>query len=93
MIELVALLGVLALYGAGFRSVLLPAGAGVVTGMLLWRNISYVAALHRNRYPISYIKYYFVGAMVYSAALVESWWKSTHGRVVWKGRTYPAGAR
>lgn len=93
VIELAALLGVLALYVAGFPSVLLPTGAGVVTGMLLWRNISHLAALHRNRYPISYIKYYFAGAMLYSAALVESWWKSTHGGVVWKGRTYPAGAR
>ena len=93
VIELAALLGVLTLYVAGFRSVLLPAGTGVVTGMLLWRNISQLAALHRNRYPISYIKYYFAGALVYSAALVESWWKSTHGGVVWKGRTYPAGAR
>lgn len=93
LIELAALLAFLVLYVAGFPSVSLPAGAGVVTGMLLWRNISHLAALHRNRYPISYIKYYFAGAMVYSAALVESWWKSRHGRVVWKGRTYPAGAR
>ena len=93
VIELAVLLGVLASYVAGFRSVLLPAGAGVVTGMLLWRNIWHLAALHRNRYSISYIKYYFAGAMLYGAALVESWWKSTHGRVVWKGRTYPAGAR
>ncbi len=93
LIELAALVGVLALYVAGFRSVTLPVGAGVVTGMLLWRSIVHLAALHRNRYPISYIKYYFAGAMLYSAALVESWWKSTHGRVVWKGRTYPAGAR
>jgi glycosyltransferase involved in cell wall biosynthesis len=93
LIELAALLLVLAFYVAGFPSVLLPVGVGVVTGMLLWRNISHLAALHRNRYPISYIKYYFAGAMLYGAALVESWWKSTHGRVVWKGRTYPAGAR
>jgi len=93
LIELPVLLGVLALYAAGLSSVLLPAGAGVVTGMLLWRIISHLAALHRNRYPISYIKYYLIGAMLYSAALIGSWWKSTHSRVVWKGRTYPAGAR
>ncbi len=93
LIELAALLAILTLYLADARSVLLAAGAGVVTGMLFWRNISHVAALRRNRYPVSYIKYYFPGAMLYGAALLESWWKSTHGGVVWKGRTYPAGAR
>lgn len=93
VIELPGLFAILAFYLAGSRSVLLPAGAGVVTGMLLWRNISHLAALHRNRYPVSFIKYYLAGAMLYSAVLVESWWKSAHGRVVWKGRTYPAGAR
>jgi glycosyltransferase involved in cell wall biosynthesis len=93
VIELAALLVILALYVEGFRGVLLPAGAGVVTGMLLWRNISHLTALHRNRYPVSYIKYYFAGTMLYGVALLESWWKSTHGGVVWKGRTYPAGAR
>lgn len=91
--ELAALLVFLALFVAGFRGVLMPTGAGVVTGVVLWRNISHLAALHRNRYPISYIKYYFAGAMLYGASLTESWWKSTHGGVVWKGRTYPAGAR
>ena len=93
IVELTALLAILALYLAGFRSVLLPPAAGIVAGMLLSRNVLHLAALHRNRYPISYIKYYFTGAALYSAALVESWWKSTHGGVVWKGRTYPAGAR
>jgi glycosyltransferase involved in cell wall biosynthesis len=92
-IELAALVAFLAFYFAGSRSVLLPAGVGVVTGMLLWRNISHLAALHRNRYPISYIEYYLPGAILYGAALLESWWRSTHGGVVWKGRTYPAGAR
>jgi len=89
----VALLAILALYLTGFRSDLLSPAAGIVAGMLLSRNVLHLAALHRNRYPISYIKYYFTGAALYSAALVESWWKSTHGGVVWKGRTYPAGAR
>jgi glycosyltransferase involved in cell wall biosynthesis len=93
LVELATLLAVLTLYFAGFRSALLAPAAGLVAGMLLCRNALYLAALHRSRYPISYIKYYFIGAMLYSATLVESWRKSTHGRVVWKGRTYPAGAR
>jgi hypothetical protein len=92
LIELAALLAILALCLAGFRSDLLPA-AGVVAGMLLSRNILHLAALRRNRYPGSYIKYYFTGAALYTAVLLGSWWKSTHGGVVWKGRTYPAGAR
>jgi cellulose synthase/poly-beta-1,6-N-acetylglucosamine synthase-like glycosyltransferase len=93
LIELAALLAILALYLAGFRSDLLPPAVGVLAGMLLSRNILHLAALHRNRYPVSYIKYYFVGAALYSAALLGSWWKSARGGVVWKGRTYPAGAR
>jgi len=93
LIELAALLAILALWLAGFRSDLLPPAAGVVAGMLLSRNILYLAALHRNRYPVSYIRYYSAGAALYTAALLGSWWKSRHGGVVWKGRTYPAGAR
>ena len=93
LIELAALLAILEVYLTGFQSALLPAAVGIVAGMLLGRNILHLAALRRNRYGVSFIKYYFVGAMLYSAALLESWWKSTHGRVIWKGRTYPAGAR
>ncbi|HEY6443694.1 MAG TPA: glycosyltransferase [Candidatus Acidoferrales bacterium] len=93
LIELAVLLAILALGLAGFRSDLLLPAAGVVAGMLLSRNILHLGALRRNRYPVSYIKYYFTGAALYAAALLESWWKSTHGGVVWKGRTYPAGAR
>lgn len=93
VVETVGLMAILALWLADFRSDLLPSAAGVVAGMLLSRNILHLAALHRNRYPVSYIKYYFMGAALYTAALVASWWKSTHGVVAWKGRTYPAGAR
>ena len=28
--------------------------------------------------------------LLYGAALLESWWKSTRGTVVWKGRAYAA---
>lgn len=93
LVEMTALLAIVVVYFAGFRSDLLPAAAGVVVGMLISRNILHLAALHRNRYPVSYIRYYFTGAALYTAALVESWWKSKRGGVVWKGRTYPAGAR
>ncbi len=93
LIELAALLAMLAAYLANVRNTWLWPAAGIVAGMLLSRNILYLTTLRRNRYPVSFIKYFFVGAMLYSAALLRSWWKSTHGGVVWKGRTYPAGAR
>ena len=92
-VEFALMTGMLALYLAGFRSLPLAVAAGAVVGMLLSRNVIYLAALQRNRYPLSYIKYYFLGALLYGAALLESWWKSTRGEVVWKGRTYPASAR
>ena len=45
---------------------------------------AHLAALRRNRYPVSYIQYYFRGAALYTAALLGSWWKSrTAG---WSGR-------
>jgi glycosyltransferase involved in cell wall biosynthesis len=55
------------------------------------RCARFTQALYRNLYPISYIKYYVPGMCLYSAALVVSWWKNTHGSVIWKGRTYPSG--
>jgi hypothetical protein len=53
----------------------------------------FARALYRNLYPLSYIKYYVPGMCLYSAALVVSWWKNTHGSVLWKGRSYPSGAQ
>lgn len=48
----------------------------------------YEAWLRRNRYPGGYIRYYLIGASLYTAALAASWWKNTHGVVRWKGREY-----
>ena len=48
----------------------------------------YEAWLLRNRYPSGYIRYYLIGAVLYTAALAASWWKNTHGVVRWKGREY-----
>jgi glycosyltransferase involved in cell wall biosynthesis len=48
----------------------------------------YEAWLRRNRYPAGYIRYYLLGAGLYTAALLASWWKNTHGSVTWKGREY-----
>lgn len=57
---------------------------------LLGRSLRYGADLYKNRYPFSFIRYYVPGVFLYTVALLASWWKNTHGAVVWKGRSYPA---
>jgi len=78
------------MYFAGVRASQLAPAMGVMVGVLLGRHLAYAAALYRNLYPTSYIQYYVVGAALYSAALIESCWKSTRGKVVWKDREYAA---
>lgn len=60
-------------------------------GMVLAQVFAYFRYLRRNLLPISSIKYYVTGALLYSAVLIASWWKTTRGSVEWKGRSYPAG--
>jgi hypothetical protein len=55
--------------------------------------VSYAATLYRNLYPMAYIEYFEMGAVLYSLALVESWWRTARGRVTWKGREYAAKTR
>lgn len=88
--ELGLLATALLLHFAGFRSSVLAPAAGVIIGMLLGKHISYLSALYRNLYPIRHIQYYFAGSLLYGMVLLASWWKSTRGEVVWKGRAYPA---
>ncbi|MGA7855657.1 MAG: glycosyltransferase family A protein [Candidatus Acidiferrales bacterium] len=57
---------------------------------LLGRSLRYGADLYKNLYPFSLIRYYVPGVCLYITAVVASWWKNTHGAVVWKGRSYPA---
>lgn len=78
------------LHFAGVRTVLLAPALGVMAGLLLGKYLAYAAALYRNLYPTQYIRYYSMGAALYSVVLVESWWKTTRGKVVWKGREYAA---
>jgi glycosyltransferase involved in cell wall biosynthesis len=63
-----------------------------IAGMLVGGHVKYAAELYRNLYPVSYIKYWVAGVGLFSAALAVSWWKTTQGSVVWKGRAYPAKA-
>jgi glycosyltransferase involved in cell wall biosynthesis len=84
--------GVLLACVAGFDAIGSRAAHGIlaiVAALLILRPIaSFQAWLRRNRYPWLYIQYYLPGIFLYSAALLASWWKSTHGVVVWKGREY-----
>jgi glycosyltransferase involved in cell wall biosynthesis len=75
---------------AGVRALPLAAAVGVLAGVLLGKHLAYAAALYRNLYPTSYIEYYVLGSALYSAALIESWWNNSYGKVTWKGRAYTA---
>jgi glycosyltransferase involved in cell wall biosynthesis len=78
------------LFLAGAHHSFVAALLCVFAGMVVGRHVTYGAALYRNLYPLAYIEYFEVGAVLYSLALVESWWQTTRGRVVWKGRSYAA---
>ena len=78
------------LYLLGARSRLLTPAICVFAGVILARHVAFASALYRNLYPTGYIKYYEVGTVLYNLALIESWWRTTRGRVVWKGRAYAA---
>jgi len=66
----------------------------LILGIGLWslagQLIPFARFLRQNLLPISLIQYYVLGECLYSAALVASWWKNTHGAVIWKGRAYQA---
>jgi len=64
--------------------------AAILLGLLAGGHLRYAVELQRNRYPVSYIRYYMAGVCLYTAALIASWWKNTRGTVTWKGREYPA---
>ena len=61
--------------------------------MLGFRMARYGNELYKNHYPARYIQYYVPATGLYAAALIASWWKNSRGKVMWKGRTYPAGTR
>jgi glycosyltransferase involved in cell wall biosynthesis len=61
--------------------------------MLSFRVARYGNDLYKNHYPTRYIQYYVPATGLYAAVLIASWWKNFRGHVVWKGRTYPDGAR
>jgi hypothetical protein len=88
MLEAGLLFTVLYLATSGVPGLTLVAGS--IVFVLVTRLGRYAVILHQNLYPVRYIQYLLPGAALYIAALVASWWKSTHGSVVWKGREYAA---
>jgi glycosyltransferase involved in cell wall biosynthesis len=91
-VEIIALFLLWALMPAIYRPPILLLAALLLLAISR-RCARFGHELYRNLYPISYIKYYVPGVCLYSAALVESWWRNTRGAVVWKGRSYPSGAQ
>ena len=81
------------LYLGGARHSFLSALLCVLGGLVLGRHVSYAAALYRNLHPMAYIEYFEMGSVLFSLALVESWWRTARGRVTWKGREYAAKTR
>ena len=71
----------------GISALFLPLVALIA---LLRRKLEYAVEFRRNLFPAAYVQYYVMGVCLYTAALLASWWKNTHGVRIWKGRTYPA---
>lgn len=57
---------------------------------LIAAHLWYAFELRRNHFPLSYIRYMFLGGWLFMLMRSVSWWKNTHGSVAWKGRAYPA---
>ncbi len=75
-------------YPAVTKAYGLQAFWGWCLGLLLAAHALDAVQLYRNLFPLRYVQYYVLGACLYSAALIASWWKNTHGAVIWKGRAY-----
>lgn len=88
-IELIAILGIALALSDRELDRLSWLVLGSSACMLVLRSAYYMAFLRRSRLPVSLIQYYVPGACLYWAALIASWWKTTHGAVTWKGRAYP----
>lgn len=70
----------------GWGEWLLTAGAAALVAGHSW----YARELSANRYSARFIVYYGVAAPLYAAAVAASSWKYQRGKVLWKGREYPA---
>jgi glycosyltransferase involved in cell wall biosynthesis len=91
-VEIIVLLSFWALLRGAYQPSLTLLAVLLLLAVAL-RCAHFAAQLYRNRYPLSYIKYFVPGMCLYSAALIASWWKNTRGSVEWKGRNYPSGTQ
>lgn len=76
-------------YAIAHRTIL---AAWAILGLLVLWHIRYAFVLRRNHFPLKYIQNGYVGSWLFMLMQGISWWKNTHGKVVWKGRAYPARA-
>ncbi len=93
MVVIIGLACLICLSIFGLRSHLTALYWSAMAVVLIWWHVRYAFALRRNHFQIRLIEYGLIGGWLYMLARGVSWWKNTHGQVVWKGRTYPAGAR
>ncbi len=63
-------------------------GVALACVALLWRHLRYMAALKRNHFSVSFIKYYVPAAVMYAGVLYASFGSYLKGGVEWKGRKY-----
>jgi len=78
------------MYKQSLRAHDMPFFWGVTALCVALLHVRYGVDLYKNLYPRSYIRYYLVATALYAAMYIASWWKNTRGKVVWKGREYPA---
>jgi glycosyltransferase involved in cell wall biosynthesis len=74
-------------------SIKFPPAAFLGVILLIFRQMTYGAALARNQYPLSFIIYYIPAVFLYAGVLVASYRSYARGRVQWKGREYRVDGR
>jgi glycosyltransferase involved in cell wall biosynthesis len=74
-------------------SVKFPPAAFLGVILLVFRQMSYGAALARNQYPLSFILYYIPAVVLYAGVLAASYRSYARGKVQWKGREYRVDLR
>lgn len=93
--EMIDLWIIAGIFFLGFEHKLDPLDWMIMGGCvcaLAFQFFAYAAFLRRNLLSMSLIQYYVPGTCMYWAALLASWWKTKHGAVAWKGRTYTASS-
>jgi glycosyltransferase involved in cell wall biosynthesis len=64
----------------------------LIAAILFVVHLRYLVLLHKNHFPLKYIRYMLIGNWLFMLVYGSSWWKTKHGSITWKGRAYPAKA-